>query len=177
MTTKDLERPADSEASESERELVDFVMHHWRFMSWTELLSSDVVLTLKPGAIGIDEIAGTRVQDGVLRAEGRDDATRVLKAIYERLRDDFHITTKLISGFDLVLAGNLVLKSGREHGDDLVVPLAVFVTFEEEGKVARMSIFQLDLQPVVEALRNTALAGGGKLDLPIDLSDQKGAKS
>lgn len=174
MTTTHLERQTESEDFVSERELVDFVMRHWRFMSWTELLSADVVLTLKPSTIRA--IAGLRLENGMLRAEGRDEATRVLKTVYDDLRDNFVIATKLISGFDLVLGGNLVLKSGRENTDNRVVPLSVFITFVEEGKVARMSILELDLEPVVEALRNAARSGGGRVDLPIDLSDSKEPK-
>jgi hypothetical protein len=173
----DLERQADSQDSVSERELVDFVMRHWRFMSWTELLSPDVVLTLKPGAIGIDEIAGATIKDGMLRAEGRDAATRILKAIYEELRDNFAITTKLINGLDLVLAGNLTLKSGRENEGDRVVRLVVFITFEEEGKIASMSISQRDLRPVIRELRDAALSGSEKTTVTVDFSDKEGTNS
>ena len=173
MTTTALERQTESEDRVPERELVDFILRNWKFMSWTELLSSDVELSLKLGRIPLAEIAGFRIVHGELRLEGREDATRVLKAIYDELRDNFFITTKVINGSDLILAGRLVIPTTRENADSQSFPIVIAMTFAAEGKVARMAIVQFDLLPLADAIRDAALNGGGLVDVSANFSQRE----
>jgi hypothetical protein len=142
-------------------------------MSWTELLSNDAVLSLKLGQIPLSQIAGIGIVRGELQLEGREQVTHVLKAIYDELRDNFLITTKVINGSDLVLAGRLVVPSTRENTVSMSFPIAIAMTFTAEGKVARMSIVQADVQPLADAIRKAALGGGGLVEVPNDLSQRE----
>jgi hypothetical protein len=63
------------------------------------------------------------------------------------------VTTEIISGYDVALLGNLSLRSTKENTEDLSLPIVLHMAFDYEGKVQKMTIAAVDLNPLIEAIR------------------------
>ena len=117
------------------------------------IFDEDVVLSLKLGAVGIDQVDGFDVVGGKLQVASREDTKRVLKSIYNDLKREFSITTEIVSGYDLALLGNWAVPSTKENTEALSVPVMIHMAFDDEGKVEKITIAHVDLQPLTEAIR------------------------
>jgi len=132
------------------REKVQGVLRGWGSKSPHELLANDVVLSISLDEKGKSLIGclpfGTKV-----RVTGRDQAERVLSGIYREIREGLSVTTEVVSGYDVALLGELAIPPS---GDDrLSVPVVVYMRFDDEGKVARMTIGGADSKPITKAIR------------------------
>jgi hypothetical protein len=152
----------DAEDLARGRELVQFILGDWDLMSWDELLADDVVLTLRLSAAGIDEVGDLAAIGGELEAVGREDAARVLRSIYQQLMGGLSVVTEMVSGYDVTLLGNWEVPSTKEDAESLSLPVALFMGFDDEGKIDTMTIATLDLQPMTEAIRAAVQSGAGQ---------------
>jgi hypothetical protein len=136
------------------KSMVQTILQDWDLMSWNALLAPNVVLSLKLGAV--DDLGGV---SGNLRVSGREDAKRVLQSIYRDLKSRTSVTTQLVSGYDVALLGNLVIPTTKENEDDGSLPIALYIAFNPEGEVEKLTIAAVDLQPLTAAVRIAAQAG------------------
>jgi len=156
MTTRDVKRQVEADDLVRARNMVDFILRDWNFMAWTGLLADDVVLSLKLGAIDLHEIAGFEIVLGELQVIGVGNAARVLDSFYDEIRRNLSITTKLISGYNVVMAGNLVMPTTKENATDNSYPISIYMKFSSEGQIANMTIAQVDLHPLANAVWSAA---------------------
>jgi hypothetical protein len=141
------------------KDLVQIILQDWDFLSWNELLAYDVVLSLKLGAVDfgrIDDLGGV---SGNLLVSGREDAKRVLKSVYRDLKSRTSITTQVVSGYDVALLGNLVIPTTKENEDDRSLPIALYMAFNPEGEIKKLTIAAVDLHPLTDAVRVAAETG------------------
>jgi hypothetical protein len=141
------------------KDMVQMVLQDWDFMSWNELLSDDVLLSLKLGSAGFDQIGDLGAVGGNLQVSGREDVKRVLKSIYGDLKNRTSVTTEVVSGYDVALLGNLVVPTTEENEDDMSSPIALYMAFNPEGEIEKLTIAAVDLQPLSEAISSAAQAG------------------
>ena len=130
-------------------------------MTWNEILADEVVLSLGLGAAGISQIGGLAAIGGSLQVNGREDAKRVLRTIYDDLRSGLTVTTEIVCGRDVVLLGRLALRSTKENTESLSLPIVVYMAFDCDGKVNKMTIAAVDRQPPTDAIRAAAQSGTG----------------
>jgi hypothetical protein len=95
-----------------------------------------------------------------LQVFGREDAKRVLKSIYRDLKNRTCVTTEVVSGYDVALPGNLVVPTTKENEDDRSLPIALYMAFNPDGKIQKLTIAAVDLHPLTEAIRSAAENGG-----------------
>jgi hypothetical protein len=88
---------------------------------------------------------------------GRDEVKRVLRGFYSDLRKGLFVTTEVISGYDAVLLGNLSVQKPDVHIES--VPIGIYIAFNSKGKIRKMTIADVDLQPLTDAVRNAAEVG------------------
>lgn len=136
------------------KNMVQMILQDWDFLAWNELLADDVVLSLKLREGGSNRIGHLGGVGENLHIIGREDAKRVLKSIYPELKERTSVTTELISGYDVVLLGNLVLPTTEEDEDDRSLPIALYMVFNPEGVIEKLTIATVDLYPLVEAIRS-----------------------
>jgi hypothetical protein len=136
------------------KDVVQTILQDWDFMSWNVLLADDVVLSLKLGAV--EDLGGV---SGSLQVSGREEAKRVLKSIYRDLKSRTSVTTQVVSGYDVALLGNLVIPTTKENEDDRSLPLALYMAFNPEGEIDKLTIATVDLQRLTEAVRIAARTG------------------
>ena len=153
METIDISSQMNAEAFVRAREIVQIFLSEWNSMTWDELLSDDVVLTLRLGAVGIDEVGEFDLVGGNLQVLGREDAKQVLTSIDPELSGGLSVTTELVGEYDVALLGNWVMPPTEEDPEMLSLPIVVYVAFDDEGKIEEMTIAALDLQPLTEAIR------------------------
>ena len=156
MATIDARREIETENQVRARDMVSFLLRDWDFMGWSNLLAQDVVLSLKLGAIGLNEIAGFEIVLGELQVIGAANAMRVLDSFYDEMRRNLTFTAKLISGYDVVMAGNLVIRSTKQNGTDRSYPISIYMRFNSEGRIENMTIAQVDLHPMAGAIWSAA---------------------
>ena len=161
MTTAPLARPMEAEDLARAREMVQMILRGWGFMTWDQLLSDEIVLTLRLGAIEFSQITNSVAIDGSRQFFGRADVKSVLKDIYPALRDSLSVTTELISGYDVVLLGKWSVPSTKENAEASSLPVALYLGFDNEGKVEAMTIAAVDLQSMSQSIRAAALNGAG----------------
>jgi hypothetical protein len=128
-------------------------------MTWNEVLADDIVLSLKLGAVGFDRVGDLGGVGGNLQVSGREDAKRVLKSIYRDLKNRTSVTTEVVSGYDVALLGNLVVPTTKENEDDRSLPIALYMAFNPDGKIQKLTIAAGDLHPLSEAIRSAAENG------------------
>jgi hypothetical protein len=92
-----------------------------------------------------------------LQVSGREDAKRVLKSIYRDLKNRTSVTTEVVSGYDVVLLGNLVVQRRKRMPPDRAVQ-----AFNPEGEIQKLTIAAVDLHPLTEAISSAAQAGALK---------------
>ncbi len=63
--------------------------------------------------------------------------------------------------YDVALLGNRVLRSTKENTEDLSLPIMLYMAFDDEGKVGKLTIAAVDLHPLVEAIRAAAQSAIG----------------
>src|SRR5262249_4426948 len=136
------------------KDVVQTILQDWDFMSWNVLLADDVVLSLKLGAV--DDLGGV---SGNLQVSGREEAKRVLKSIYRDLKSRTSVTTQVVSGYDVALLGNLVIPTTKENEDDRSLPIALYMAFNHEGEIDKLTVAAVGLQPLTEAVRIAARTG------------------
>jgi hypothetical protein len=141
------------------REMVQMVLRDWDWLTWNAVLADDIVLSLRLGALGTGQAGGFDAVGGNLRVVGRADAKRVLQNIYSDLRSGLSVTTEIVSGYDLALLGNWTLRSTKENTEAASLPVVLYMAFDTEGKVQKMTIAAIDLQPLTDAIR-AAVQGG-----------------
>ena len=141
------------------KDMVQMILQDWDFMSWNELLADDVVLSLRLEAAGFDRIGDIGGVGGNLQVSGREDVKRVLKSIYADLKNRTSVTTEVVSGYDVALLGNLVVPTTEEDEDDMWSPIALYMAFNPEGEIEKLTIAAVDLQPLTEAISSAAQAG------------------
>jgi len=120
-----------------------------------------VVLSVRLDAIGIKQINGLGAVGGKFQVVGREEAKRVLKGLYGDLRSGLSVTTEIISGYDVALLGNFALRSTKEDTKAFSLPIAIHMAFDYEGKVQKMTIAAVDLNPLLEAIRAAAQSCAG----------------
>ena len=94
-----------------------------------------------------------------LQAVGRGDAKHVLQGIYGDLKSALSVTTEIVSGYDVALLGTWALRSTKEKTEALSLPIVLYMAFDEEGKVKKITIAAIDLHPLIEAMRAAAQSG------------------
>ena len=141
------------------KNMVQMILQDWDFMSWNELLADDIVLSLKLGAVGSDRVGGLGGVGGNVQVSGREDAKRVLKSIYRDLKNRTSVTTEVVSGYNVALLGNLVVPTTKENEDDSSLPIALYLAFNPEGEIEKLTIAAVDLHPLTEAIRSAAQTG------------------
>ena len=159
MTKMDMARSAEAEGLAGARELVQMVLRDWDWMSWNELLADEIVLSLKLGSIGIDQLGDVGAVDGNLRITGLEDAKRALKSIYSELKNGLAITTEIVSGYDAALLGSFTVYSTGESTEASSMPIVLYMAFNGEGKVEQMTIAAIDLHPLAKAICTAAQRG------------------
>jgi hypothetical protein len=137
------------------RELVEFVMARWDVTPWTGLLADDVLLLLRLGSVVPRDFGGGM---GVLALDtevtGQHRAAGLLRQFYPELMRLLSITAKLVSGYDAVLAGTVVLPSTGENTDDQCFAMAVCMRFGSDGRVHRLALVPVDLDALGETIRD-----------------------
>jgi hypothetical protein len=162
MDTADTAQQMEAEDLAHAKDLVQMVLRDWDWLTWNDLLADDVVLSIELGAAGINQIGGLVAVGGKLQATGLEDAKRVLKSIYKELRSGLSVTTEIISGYDAALFGNFALRSTKENTEALSLPIVLHMAFDYEGKIEKMTIAALDLQPLIGAIRAAVQKGAGQ---------------
>ena len=122
-----------------------------------------LVLASGCGGGGGDETQPTtvseRAQLEALAEPPPKHASPLLKSIYRDLKSRTSVTTQVISGYDVALLGNLVIPTTKENEDDRSLPIALYMAFNHEGEIDKLTIAAVDLQPLTEAVRIAARTG------------------
>jgi hypothetical protein len=153
MAMKDVGRQIEAEDLARARGMVQTVLQDWDLSTWNQLLDEDVVLTISLGEVAGDKFGDLAAAGGRLRVEGREETKRVLRRIYDDLLDGLSVVTEIVSGYDVALLGRLAVVSTKEDGDTKSLPIVLYLAFDDDGKVTRMTIAAADLQPLTEAIR------------------------
>jgi len=154
MSTIDIARQLEAEDLTRAKDLTRNILENWNIFTWNELLADDVVLSLRLELVGVDRIGDLNVANGNLRVVGREDAKCVLKSIYTDIKRDLRVTTEFLSGYDVVLLGNMALGLSAKSW-----PIVIYMGFNDDGKINVMTIAVVDLQPLTDAILSAAKAG------------------
>ena len=149
--TDDMRR-MEAEGLAHARETVQMVLRDWDLMTWNQLLAEDVVLSLRLDAPAVNQAGGLGGVNGNLQVTGRDEAKRVLKSIYRDLRSGLLVTTEIIRGHDVVLLGNLALRSTIENRNASSLPIMLYMALNDEGRVEKLTIAAVDVQPLADVI-------------------------
>jgi len=140
------------------RDMTQSILDDWDFIPWNELLADDVALSIKLGSIGIDRIGDIEIAGGNLQVVGRENAKHVLKSIYDYIMDDLRVTTEILSGYDVLLLGEMALAAPVRS-----CPIFIYMSFRGDGQIRVMTIAAIDLQPLTEAIRSAAQTATAKV--------------
>jgi len=146
-------RQMEAEGLARARETVQMVLRDWDWMTWNQRLADDVVLSLRLGTPAINWLGGPRGVTGHLQVTGREEAKRVLKSIYRDLRNGLSVTTEIIRGHDVMLLGTLAPRSIMENPNAPSVPIVLYLAFNDDGRVKKLTITAVDLHPLANAIR------------------------
>jgi hypothetical protein len=138
------------------RQMVQEILNHWDFKTWDQLLANDVVLNIRLGTATKDTSGDPALLGMKAEFRGRDAAKKTLREIYGDLRKDFQITTEIAQGPKVALLGELVVTAKGKEPTSL--PIAVFMAFNEAGKIERMGIFSVDVRALTGALQTATAA-------------------
>lgn len=154
MLTVDAARQFEAADLERAKNLTQSILQDWDFLTWNELLADDMVLSLRLGSIGIDQIGDLDTVGGNLQVAGREDAKRVLKSIYGDIKRGLYVTTEILSGYDVMLLGQMALGIPLRSW-----PLVIYMRFNADGAISAMTIAAVDLKPLTDAIRSAAQTG------------------
>jgi len=157
MSIMDVGRQLKAEGLAHAKRMVETTLEGWDLLSWNELLADDVVLSLKLEALDINRIGDLRGASGDIEVTGKSQAREVMKSIYGDLRKDLSITTEVVSGYDVILLGNLAVHKTNEDTDSL--PVGIYMVFNSQAKIQKLTIAAVDLQRLTDAIRAAAQAG------------------
>lgn len=157
MSTMDVARQLRAEGVAHAKRMVETTLEGWDLLTWNELLADDVVLSLRFGTLDISRIGDLRGVGGNLEVTGKEQAKDVLRRIYGDLRKDLSVTTEVVSGYDVILLGALALQ--KTHEDVESLPLGIYMAFNSQAKIRKMTIATVDLQALTDAIRNAAQIG------------------
>jgi hypothetical protein len=161
MSTTDVVRQMEADDLARAKTMTEMILQDWDLMTWNELLADDVVLSLKLGAVGFDRVGDLGGVGGNLQVSGREDAKRVLKRIYRDLKNAVSVTTEVVSGYDVALLGNMVVRATKDQDEDDIrsLPIALYMAFNPEGRIQKLTIAAVDLGPLTKAIRSAAQTG------------------
>lgn len=162
MTTTDAARQIEAEDLARAKQMVQMILRDWDLMTWNELLADDVVLSIRMGALGAHRVGSFGAVGGNVKVAGREDAKRMLQSIYGDLRSGLSVTTEVVSGYDVALIGNLALRSTKENTQASSLPIVLYMAFDDEGKIDKMTIAAVDLRPLTDAIRTAVQGGAGR---------------
>lgn len=157
MSTMDFERQLKAEDLAHAKRMIETTLEGWELLTWNELLADDVILSLKSGPFDISSIGELGGVGGNLEVIGRQEAKDVLKSIYGDLRKDLSVTTEVISGYDAFLLGNLTVHKASENVQSL--PIAIYLAFNSQAKIQKMTITIVDLRVLTAAIRKAVQSG------------------
>ncbi len=157
MSTMDVERELKAKGLAHAKRMIETILEGWDLLTWNELLADDVVLSLKLGTLDISRIGDLRGVGGNLEVTGQKQAKDVLRSIYGDLRKDLSVTTEVVSGYDAILLGNLTVHKTDE--DVVSLPVGIYMAFNSQAKIRRLTIAVVDLQALTDAIRNAARSG------------------
>ncbi len=157
MSTMDVARQMRAEGLAHAKRMVETTLEGWDVFTWNELLADDVVLSLRLGTLDISRIGDLRGVGGNLEVTGQKQAKEVLRSIYSDLRKDLSVITEVVSGYDVILLGTLVLQKPNEDIESL--PVGIYMSFNSQAKIQKMTIATVDLQELTDAIRNAAQTG------------------
>jgi hypothetical protein len=160
MSTADVDRQRAAEELMHVKRVVETTLEGWDLLSWNELLSDGVCLSLRLGTLDVGRLGELQAASGDIKVFGKTDAKEVLQSIYGTLRKGLSITTEVVSGYDAIVFGNLALT--RDDGEIESLPMGVFMAFDSRGRIREMTIAAVDLQAPTDALRDLARAGLAK---------------
>jgi hypothetical protein len=157
MSTINAERQQKAEGLAHAKRMVETTLEGWDLLTWNELLADDVVLSLKLGSLDISRFGDLRGAGGDLDVTGKARAREVLQSIYGDFRKDLAVTTEVVSGYDVILLGNLAAyKSEDDVGS---FPVGIYMLFDSRGKIQKLTIAVVDLQALTKAIRDAAQSG------------------
>lgn len=141
------------------KDLSQYILENWDFISWHELLADDVVLSLRLGSVCIDGTGDLNAVGGNLQVEGLENAKRVLESIYDDIKCGLCVTTELLSGYDVALLGNLTRELTKEGVATNSWPIVIYMKFDFEHRISVMTIAVVDLQLLTDAILSAARTG------------------
>lgn len=145
--------PTYAEQSAEARKMVQEVLNTWEWRTWNQLLAENVVLSLKLGAIGPEAAVG--ISDTYT---GRDEAKAALREIYGDLEKNVSIWGELADGPEVALLADLNVAAEGEAPEEL--PLVVYLKFNQNEKIEKMTLLSVDLRPLKAALDAAGASGG-----------------
>ena len=158
MSAADIAKMIEAEDLARAKDLTQSILQNWDFITWDELLADDVVLSMRMATVGIDRVGDFEAIGGNLRVVGRDDVRRLLKTIYSDIKRDLRVTTEFVSGYDVVLLGKIALPFFKDLSAK-TWPVAIYMSFDDDGKIRVMTISIIDLKPLADAIRTAAQTG------------------
>jgi hypothetical protein len=159
MSAINATRQIEAENLAQARSTTQYILHHWELLTWDELLADDVVLCVKLGSIDFNLVGDLGAVGGNLQVRGRQDAKRVLASIYNDIKNGLCVATEIVSGYDVALVGELSLESTKEAALSKSWPLVIYMKFDSYGKIVRMTVTAVDLQPLLDSIRSVLLEG------------------
>ncbi len=157
MSTIDVARQLKAEGLAHAKRMIETTLEGWDLLTWNELLADDVVLSLRLGMLDISRFGDLRGTGGNLELVGQKQAKDVLTNIYADLRKDLSVTTEVVSGYDAILLGNLAIL--KTNNDVESLPVGIYMVFNSQAKIQKMTIAVVDLQALTDAIREAAQTG------------------
>lgn len=157
MSIINVERQLKAEGLAHAKRMVETTLEGWDLLTWNELLADDVTLALKPGTLDISRFGDLRGAGGNLEVTGKAQAREVLRSIYGDFRKDLAVTTEVVSGYDVILLGNLAVH--KTEDDVELFPVGIYMLFDLQSKIQKLTIAVVDLQALTGAIRGAAQAG------------------
>jgi hypothetical protein len=157
MSTAEVERRLNAASLTHAKRMIETILEGWDLLTWNELLADDIVLSVRLGTVGMNPSSDLHGLHADLRVTGQQEAKRVLKSTYDEFRKGLFVTTEVISGYDAVLLGNLSVQKPGLHIES--VHVGIYMAFNSKGKIRKMTIADVDLQPLTDAIRNAAEGG------------------
>lgn len=156
MSTTDIGRRFEAEDLARARNMTQQILKDWDVTTWNDLLADDVVLSVRMGSIDIDRVGDLAAVGGNMEVSGREDAKRLLESIYGDIKRGLCVTSEILSGYDVVLLGNLALEATEEGALSQSWPISIYMEFDAYGRITTMTIAAIDLQPLTDAIRSAA---------------------
>ena len=163
MTALDAAREVEAERLARARGLVQFILREWDWITWNTLLADDVALSLRLGAIGINQVGGFDAVDRNLRVTGREGCEALIAEHLQRPKKwtfDNHRNRQRIRCGPAGQLGGAVTES-----EALSLPIALYMALDYEGIIKNIVIAATDLRPLVEAIRAAAQNATGPAEV------------